>query len=50
MDLRFLRHAESIGNATNDYSTDIHDRLSVRGHAQAEALIGWLQELPLDFI
>lgn len=38
MSLIFVRHAQSQGNATGDYSTATHDSLSELGHRQAHAL------------
>jgi len=44
MKLMLIRHAESMGNATGEYSTAIADSLSPRGHAQARALANALQK------
>ena len=38
MKLMLVRHAESMGNVTGEYSTAIADSLSPRGHEQARAL------------
>lgn len=38
MSFIFVRHAQSQGNATGDYSTDTHDSLSELGIRQAESL------------
>ncbi len=48
--LYLIRHAESEGNATNDYSTDRHDRLSAHGLAQADALVETLKTVTIDHI
>ncbi len=39
MHLYFVRHAQSMGNMTNDYSTPAHDQLSPNGQQQAERLV-----------
>lgn len=38
MQFYFVRHAQSMGNMTNDYSTQAHDQLSPNGWQQAEGL------------
>ncbi len=38
MNLYLLRHAQSVGNMTGDYSTVAHDNLSELGQSQADAL------------
>ena len=38
MNLYLLRHAQSIGNMSGDYSTTAHDNLSPLGLSQAESL------------
>jgi len=38
MKILLVRHAESLGNATGDYSTASHDKLSPRGRGQAATL------------
>ncbi len=43
MRLMLIRHAESMGNATGEYSTAIADSLSPRGHEQAHTLADSLQ-------
>ena len=43
MNVMLIRHAESMGNATGEYSTAIADSLSPRGHKQARALADSLQ-------
>jgi broad specificity phosphatase PhoE len=48
--LYLIRHAESLGNATGDYSTDQHDQLSERGHAQAQALAASLTSMRVDTV
>ncbi len=48
MDLYIVRHAESMGNATGDYSTDLHDSLSEKGQQQAVALASRLDALPIE--
>ena len=39
MQFYFVRHAQSMGNMTNDYSTSAHDQLSPNGWQQAEQLV-----------
>ena len=50
MRLYLVRHAESQGNATGDYSTVLSDRLSSRGMQQAEALALRLAALRIDHV
>lgn len=51
MKIHLIRHAQSVGNATNNYlSSEIHDNLSEAGHIQAELLISALQEIPFDYL
>ena len=50
MHFYFLRHAQSMGNMTNDYSTSAHDQLSLNGWQQAEQLIERLAGIPFDAI
>ncbi len=44
MELFFVRHGQSMGNMTGDYSTDQHDRLSPNGWSQAQRLAERLAE------
>ncbi len=50
MNIHFVRHAESCGNATEDYSTDAHDALSDAGLAQAEELAMRLHPAHFDAV
>lgn len=50
MDLYFVRHGQSMGNMTNDYSTPAHDQLSPNGWQQAERLGERLGECAFDAI
>ena len=50
MHLYFVRHAESLGNMTNDYSTPAHDQLSSNGWQQAERLAERLAGIHFDAI
>jgi len=50
MHLFFVRHAESMGNMTGDYSTPAHDQLSPNGWQQAERLIERLAGIHFDAI
>ena len=50
MHFGFIRHGESVGNATNFLSTDIHDQLSEKGHAQSHILREHLKSITLDRI
>jgi len=43
-----VRHGQSIGNLTGDFSTDAHDQLSDLGHRQAEALAEYLSRMEWD--
>jgi len=46
----FVRHGQSVGNMTNDYSTPAHDRLSPNGLQQAEQLVARLEGYAFDAI
>jgi len=48
MKLLIVRHAESQGNATGDYSSLTADSLSPRGERQARALVEGLTRLRID--
>ncbi len=50
MKLLLIRHAQSQGNATGNYSVASHDSLSDQGRAQAKTLSGCLQSLNFDKI
>ena len=50
MKLLIVRHAESQGNATNNYSVKTHDSLSERGLQQASALADALKVYEFDRI
>jgi broad specificity phosphatase PhoE len=50
MHLLLLRHAESAGNASGDYSTDMHDQLSSAGERQAAALPQHLSGISIDTV
>lgn len=50
MKLYFVRHGQSIGNLTEDYSTSHHGRLSDFGQRQAEQLVERLSGLQFDAI
>lgn len=50
MELYFVRHGQSMGNMTNDYSTPAHDQLSPNGWQQAERLVERLGECTLGAI
>lgn len=50
MELLFARHGESVGNASGDYSTSRHDRLSPEGLVQAEVLATRLSTEHVDAI
>ena len=50
MQLYFVRHAQSEGNAKGYLSTIDHDQLSPLGHAQAETLAIRLKDLVFDHI
>lgn len=50
MHFYFVRHAQSLGNLTDDYSTSAHDQLSPNGWQQAEQLAERLAALHFDAI
>ena len=50
MEVTFVRHGQSMGNMTNDYSTPAHDRLSSNGWQQAERLVARLEAYAFDKI
>lgn len=50
MQVMILRHAQTVGNATGDYSTKAHDVLSDYGLAQAARLAAPLAAYPFDAI
>lgn len=50
MKLFIVRHAESEGNATGNYSTAVADSLSASGESQAEALAASLKARSFDTI
>ncbi|TVR48767.1 MAG: histidine phosphatase family protein, partial [Puniceicoccaceae bacterium] len=50
MKLLLVRHGQSMGNATGDYSVATHDSLSPLGRVQAEALAGDLAGESFDAI
>ena len=50
MHLYFVRHGQSMGNMTNDYSTPAHDQLSPNGWQQAERLAERLADTDFDQI
>jgi len=50
MKLYIIRHAESQGNATGEYGTEVSDSLSLQGEKQAEALTEELKALGFDKI
>ena len=50
MKLYIIRHAESQGNATGEYGTEVSDSLSPQGEKQAEALTDELKSLCFDRI
>jgi broad specificity phosphatase PhoE len=45
VDILFIRHAQSMGNLTLDYSTGLHDTLSTLGQEQADRVIETLTDL-----
>jgi broad specificity phosphatase PhoE len=45
VDIVFIRHAQSMGNLTLDYSTGLHDTLSTLGQEQADRVIEKLVDL-----
>ena len=50
MHLYFVRHGQSMGNMTGDYSTPTHDRLSPNGRQQAERLAERLADIHFDAV
>src|SRR5690606_34583327 len=50
MRIHLVRHAQSNGNATGDYSTDTHDALSPSGLEQAGSLADRLRHMELHAI
>lgn len=50
MRIYMVRHGQSIGNLTGDFSTDAHDQLSDLGHRQAAALAEYLSQIKWDAI
>lgn len=50
MRLYLVRHGESMGNATGDYSTKVHDSLSEKGWLQAHALADRLGRTRFDAV
>lgn len=50
MQVLILRHAQTVGNATGDYSTKAHDVLSDYGREQAARLAGPLAAYSFDAI
>jgi len=50
MKLYLLRHAESEGNATDDYSTAVHDALTSLGRMQAARLAEHLAGIKFDAV
>ncbi len=50
MEITFVRHGQSMGNMTNDYSTPAHDRLSPNGWQQAERLVARLEAYAFDAV
>lgn len=50
MQVFFVRHGQSMGNLTGDYSTDANDQLSELGHQQAAALHRRLLDLDFDAV
>ena len=48
MHIYLVRHGQSMGNATNDYSTAQHDQLSPTGWKQAHSLIERLADQVFD--
>ena len=50
MKLYIIRHAESQGNASGQYGTEVSDSLSLQGEKQAEALAEELKALEFDKI
>ena len=50
MNLLLLRHAESMGNANDNYSVLSHDSLSPRGKEQADSIVSYLRTCDFDEI
>jgi len=50
MQLYFVRHGQSMGNLTGDYSSLAHDQLSPNGWQQAERLVERLAGIDFDHI
>lgn len=50
MKVYFLRHGQSVGNLTDDYSTSYHGQLSENGVAQAQAVVERLKDYQFDAI
>ena len=50
MKLILVRHGESRGNASGDYSIELSDSLSPAGTEQAETLAGRLAGYPIDHV
>ncbi len=50
MNLTILRHGQTVGNATGDYSTTANDVLSDYGYEQAERLVAGLAGYQFDVI
>ncbi|TVR16571.1 MAG: histidine phosphatase family protein [Planctomycetota bacterium] len=50
LELHIIRHGQSQGNATGDYSTMAHDALSERGLRQADELAQYLTKLHIDHV
>lgn len=50
MNIYLVRHAQSMGNLTGDYSTNLHDTLSPNGNLQAVDLSKRLKDLEFEFI
>ncbi|MBN1596523.1 histidine phosphatase family protein [candidate division FCPU426 bacterium] len=50
MELYFLRHAQSRGNARGDYSLAGHDQLSARGRRQGRLLLRRLHSFRFDAV
>jgi broad specificity phosphatase PhoE len=50
LDVYFVRHAETVANATGRYAADTIDRLSTRGTAQLPPLTRTLQQYRFDAI
>jgi broad specificity phosphatase PhoE len=50
MQINFVRHGESMGNMTGDYSTNTQDHLSPAGQKQADALAERLADTHFDVL